>query len=113
MSDDASAPEAGPLSGVRVLEMGSFIAGPFAGQLLADYGAEVIKVEPVKGGDPMREWGITHDGESLWWPAIARNKKSIALDLRAPECREIILRVITHNVMIVIRVRVFYRAPPT
>ena len=83
----------GPLAGVRVLEMGSFIAGPFAGQLLADYGAEVIKVEPVHGGDPMRKWGITRAGESLWWPAIARNKKSVALDLRAPQCRELIRRL--------------------
>jgi formyl-CoA transferase/succinyl-CoA--D-citramalate CoA-transferase len=72
----------GPLSGVRVLELGSFIAGPFAGQLLADYGAEVIKIEPPRTGDPMRHWGITKDGESLWWPAIARNKKSVTVDLR-------------------------------
>ncbi|GAA3456549.1 CaiB/BaiF CoA transferase family protein [Dactylosporangium matsuzakiense] len=73
---------AGPLSGVRVLELGSFIAGPFAGQLLADYGAEVIKLEPPGGGDPMRRWGVVKDGQSLWWPAIARNKRSVALDLR-------------------------------
>ncbi|WP_243866175.1 CaiB/BaiF CoA transferase family protein [Actinophytocola oryzae] len=72
----------GPLRGIRVLELGSFIAGPFAGQLLADYGAEVIKIEPPHTGDPMRRWGITHDGESLWWPAIARNKKSVTVDLR-------------------------------
>jgi succinyl-CoA---D-citramalate CoA-transferase len=83
----------GPLAGLRVLELGSFIAGPFAGQLLADYGAEVIKIESVNGGDPMRQWGLTVDGESLWWPAIARNKKSVALDLRAPECRELIKRL--------------------
>ena len=72
----------GPLAGVRVLELGSFIAGPFAGQLLGDYGAEVIKVEPPGDGDPMRRWGVTRDGDSLWWPAIARNKRSVALDLR-------------------------------
>ncbi|MET7425547.1 CoA transferase [Dactylosporangium sp. NPDC005555] len=72
----------GPLSGVRVLELGSFIAGPFAGQLLADYGAEVIKIEPPGEGDPMRRWGVVQDGQSLWWPAIARNKKSVALNLR-------------------------------
>lgn len=75
----------GPLAGIRVLELGSFIAGPFAGQLLADYGAEVIKVEPPGTGDPMRRWGIVQDGQSLWWPAIARNKKSVAIDLRQPE----------------------------
>src|SRR4029079_13104381 len=71
----------GPLAGVRVLELGSFIAGPFAGQLLGDYGAEVVKVEEPGGGDPMRGWGITIGGDSLWWPAIARNKKSVAIDL--------------------------------
>ncbi len=72
----------GPLAGVRVLELGSFIAGPFAGQLLGDYGADVIKVEPPGSGDPMRKWGIVRDGESLWWPAIARNKRSVTIDLR-------------------------------
>ncbi|MEU8639443.1 CoA transferase [Amycolatopsis sp. NPDC048633] len=72
----------GPLHGIRVLELGSFIAGPFAGQLLADYGAEVVKVEPPRAGDPMRHWGVTKDGESLWWPAIGRNKKSVTVDLR-------------------------------
>ena len=79
----------GPLAGVRVLELGSFIAGPFAGQLLGDYGAEVVKVEEPGGGDPMRGWGVTIGGESLWWPAIARNKLSVAIDLRRPEGREI------------------------
>jgi formyl-CoA transferase len=86
----------GPLAGVRVLEPGSFIAGPFAGQLLADYGAEVIKIESVHGSGPMRKWGITRAGESLWWPSITRNKKSVALDLRAPECRELIRRLTAH-----------------
>ena len=80
----------GPLAGLRVLELGSFIAGPFAGQLLGDYGAEVIKVEATESGDPMRRWGITAEGESLWWPAIARNKKSVAIDLRQPEGRDLI-----------------------
>ena len=80
----------GPLSGVRVLELGSFIAGPFAGQLLADYGAEVIKIEPPRAGDPMRNWGITRDGESLWWPAIARNKKSVTVDLRSARGQQLV-----------------------
>jgi formyl-CoA transferase/succinyl-CoA--D-citramalate CoA-transferase len=83
----------GPLEGVRVLELGSFIAGPFAGQLLGDYGAEVIKIEPPGEGDPMRRWGITKDGQSLWWPAIARNKRSVAIDLRAAEGRALVRRV--------------------
>ena len=73
---------AGPLAGIRVLELGSFIAGPFAGQLLGDYGAEVIKVEPPGDGDPMRRWGVTATATGLWWPAIARNKRSVAIDLR-------------------------------
>jgi len=88
-----TASSAGPLAGVRVLEMGSFIAGPFAGQLLGDYGADVIKVEPPGDGDPMRRWGITIDGDSLWWPQIARNKRSIALDLRRDDARALAIRL--------------------
>jgi crotonobetainyl-CoA:carnitine CoA-transferase CaiB-like acyl-CoA transferase len=85
----------GPLSGLRVLELGSFIAGPFAGQLLGDYGAEVLKVETTIAGDPMRCWGVNVDGESLWWPSIARNKRSVAIDLRQEEGRDLIRRLIT------------------
>ena len=84
----------GPLDGVRVLELGSFIAGPFAGQLLGDYGAEVIKIEPPGAGDPMRQWGITRGGESLWWPAIARNKKSVAIDVREAAGRDVVRQLI-------------------
>src|SRR5579862_10055169 len=73
----------GPLEGVRVLEMGSFIAGPFAGQLLADYGADVVKIEPPGAGDPMRRWGVCVDGASLLWPTIARGKRSVAIDLHS------------------------------
>src|SRR5271154_5327392 len=83
-------PSPGPLEHLRVLEMGSLIAGPFAGQLLGDYGAEVIKIEPVEAGDPMRRWGQTADGQSLWWPAIARNKRSVALNLRDPEGQRLV-----------------------
>jgi formyl-CoA transferase/succinyl-CoA--D-citramalate CoA-transferase len=79
----------GPLDGVRVLELGSFIAGPFAGQLLGDYGADVIKVEAPGDGDPMRRWGVTRDGDSLWWPTIGRNKRSVTLDLRTDEGRRV------------------------
>jgi formyl-CoA transferase/succinyl-CoA--D-citramalate CoA-transferase len=78
------------LAGVRVLELGSFIAGPFAGQLLGDYGADVVKIEPPDTGDPMRRWGITKDGDSLWWPGIARNKRSVVIDLRDPRGRAVI-----------------------
>ncbi len=71
-----------PLAGLRVLELGAFIAGPFAGQLLGDLGAEVVKVEPPGAGDIMRRYGTRIDGRSLWWPAIARNKRSVVIDLR-------------------------------
>ena len=83
---------AGPLAGLVVLELGSFIAGPFAGQLLGDLGAEVIKVEPPGAGDPMRGYR-TVDGRSLWWPGIARNKRSIAIDLRDERGRALVRRI--------------------
>lgn len=84
----------GPLSGLRVLELGNFIAGPFAGQLLGDYGAEVLKIEAPGSGDSMRRWGVTVEGESLWWPSIARNKKSVAIDLRQPDGRELVRKLV-------------------
>jgi formyl-CoA transferase/succinyl-CoA--D-citramalate CoA-transferase len=87
--------EHGPLSGVRVLELGSFIAGPFAGQLLGDYGADVIKVESPGDGDPMRRWGVTLEGDSLWWPTIGRNKRSVVVDLRQKRGRELVARLAT------------------
>lgn len=75
-----------PLTGIRVIEMGAFIAGPYCGQLLGDLGADVIKVEAPGDGDPMRRWGLkTSDGHSLWWPVIGRNKRSITLDLHRQE----------------------------
>jgi formyl-CoA transferase/succinyl-CoA--D-citramalate CoA-transferase len=85
-------PQAGPLAGTTVMELGSLIAGPFAGQLLGDYGADVIKIEPA-GGDPMRRWGVTKDGDSLWWPAIGRNKRSVVVDIRKPEGQDLIRRL--------------------
>ncbi|HEV7762874.1 MAG TPA: CoA transferase [Acidimicrobiales bacterium] len=78
---------------MRVLELGSFIAGPFAGQLLGDYGADVIKVEAPGAGDPMRRWGVTRDGDSLWWPSIGRNKRSVTLDLRDERARQLVRRL--------------------
>jgi formyl-CoA transferase/succinyl-CoA--D-citramalate CoA-transferase len=82
---------AGPLAHLKVLELGSFIAGPFCAQLLADLGADVIKVEPPGQGDAMRQWGAekTPSGRSLWWSIIGRNKKSLTLDLRKPAGQEI------------------------
>ena len=85
-----------PLDGLRVLELGSFIAGPFAGQLLGDLGADVVKVEPPETGDPMRRWGVLDDGRSLWWPAIARNKRSVAVDLRDERGRDVVRRLAAH-----------------
>ncbi len=80
----------GPLSGLRVIEMGSLIAGPFCGQVLGDFGAEVIKLEDPKVGDPMRQWGRSKpQGLSPWWPVIGRNKKSVTIDLRTDEGRDI------------------------
>jgi len=80
----------GPLAGLRVIEMGSLIAGPFCGQVLGDFGAEVIKLEDPKVGDPMRQWGRSKPkGLSPWWPVIGRNKKSVTLDLRTDEGRDI------------------------
>lgn len=74
-----------PLEGIRVLEMGTLLAGPFAGRLLADFGAEVIKIEPPDKADPMRSWGKSKDGTGLWWPIQSRNKKSITLNMREEE----------------------------
>lgn len=77
----------GPLDGITVLELGGFIAGPFGGQLLGDYGARVIKIEPPVG-DPIRTWGVLDEGTSLWWHGLARNKESVVLDLRDAADRE-------------------------
>ena len=83
---DATTPQA--LAGVRVLELGSLIAGPYASALFAQFGAEVIKVEPPGSGDPLRKWRRLHDGTSLWWYVQSRNKKSVALDLKSPDGQE-------------------------
>ena len=82
----------GPLKGLKVVEMGQLIAGPFCGQLLGDMGAEVIKVEPPGKGDPMRVWG--RGDTPLWWEVIARNKLSVSADLRKPEGQDLVRRLI-------------------
>lgn len=88
-------PKPGPLAGIRVIEMGQLIAGPFCGQLLGDMGAEVIKIEEPTKGDPMRTWGQTEiHGSSLWFNVIARNKKSVTLNLRQPAGQDIARRLI-------------------
>ena len=87
--------EIGPLGDLRVLELGTLLAGPFCGQLLGDLGAEVIKIEPPGQGDPMRTWGRQKPGEpSLWWPVIGRNKKAITLDLRQAEGQRLLLDLV-------------------
>ncbi|MDZ7589390.1 MAG: CoA transferase [Rubrivivax sp.] len=78
----------GPLADVRVLELGQLIAGPFAARTLADFGADVIKVEPPEGGDPLRQWRLLKDGTSVWWQVQSRNKRSLALDLKDPDAVE-------------------------
>ncbi|WBM39831.1 CaiB/BaiF CoA transferase family protein [Alcaligenes faecalis] len=79
-----------PLGGIRVLELGQLIAGPFAAKILGEFGADVIKIESPKGGDPLRKWRLLHDGNSVWWEVQSRNKKSLALDLRQAECQDVV-----------------------
>lgn len=83
----------GPLSRIRVLEIGTLIAAPFAARLFAEFGAEVIKIEAIDGGDPLRKWRKLHKGTSLWWSLQSRNKKSVAIDLKSPEGVEIVKRL--------------------
>jgi formyl-CoA transferase len=82
------------LAGLKVVEMGQLIAGPFAGKTLGDFGADVIKIEPPGGGDPLRNWRLVKDGTSVWWQVQSRNKRSVALDLRTPEGQDIARRLI-------------------
>ncbi len=98
----ASAPApalAGPLAGLKVVELGQLIAGPFAAKTLADFGAEVIKIEPPAhddspGGDPLRQWRLLHNGTSVWWQVQSRNKQSVALDLKDAASRDIVRALI-------------------
>ncbi len=84
-----------PLDDIRVVELGQLLAGPFCGQLLGDFGAEVIKVEDPGVGDPMRQWGREKPyGKSLWWPVVARNKKSVTANLRTAEGQDLVRRLV-------------------
>ncbi len=87
------APATGPLTGLKVLELGQLIAGPFAAKTLADFGADIGKVEPPGAGDPLRRWRLLKDGTSVWWQVQSRNKRSIALDLKDPEAQDIVRRL--------------------
>jgi formyl-CoA transferase len=95
-----------PLAGLKVLELGQLIAGPFAGKIFAEFGAEVIKIEPPAtdgkpGGDPLRQWRLLHEGTSLWWYVQARNKKSVTVDLRKPEGQEIVRRLARNSDVVI------------
>lgn len=89
----STAASAGPLAGLKVLELGQLIAGPFAAKTLADFGADVVKIEPPGAGDPLRKWRLLKDGTSVWWQVQSRNKRSVALDLRQGEGQEIVRRL--------------------
>ena len=86
--------QAGALDGLKVVEMGQLIAGPFAAKTLAEFGADVIKIEPPGAGDPLRNWRLVQDGTSVWWQVQSRNKRSIALDLRQPEGQAIARKLV-------------------
>ena len=83
-----------PLDGIKVLELGQLIAGPFATKMLAEFGAEVIKIEPPGTGDPLRKWRLLHEGTSVWWASQSRNKKSVTLNLHEPEGQALIRRLV-------------------
>ena len=86
---NATSGNSGALKGIKVLELGTLIAGPFCARMLAEFGAEVIKIEAPDGGDPLRQWRVLKDGTSLWWQVQARNKKSLTLNLKKPEAQAI------------------------
>ena len=83
-----------PLSGLKVVELGTLIAGPFAARIMAEFGAEVIKIESPDGGDPLRKWRKLYEGTSLWWYVQSRNKKSVTVNLKHPAGREIVLKLV-------------------
>ena len=98
MSNLNSDPSLGPLVGLKVVEMGQLIAGPFAAKTLADFGADVIKIEPPArgtdlGGDPLRRWRLVKDGTSVWWQVQSRNKRSLALNLKEPDAQDVVRRL--------------------
>jgi formyl-CoA transferase len=84
----------GALAGLKVVELGQLIAGPFAAKTLADFGADVIKIEPPGSGDPLRQWRLIKDGMSVWWQVQSRNKRSLALDLRQTESQAIVRKLV-------------------
>ncbi|WP_264297422.1 CaiB/BaiF CoA transferase family protein [Salinicola avicenniae] len=93
-SQGASSANAQALSGLKVVELGQLIAGPFASKLLGEFGADVIKIEPPGTGDPLRKWRVLKEGTSLWWHVQTRNKRSLALDLRSEDGQEVVRRLV-------------------
>ena len=87
-------PSPAALAGVRVIEMGQLIAGPFAGKTLGEFGADVVKIEPPGAGDPLRNWRLIQHGTSVWWQVQSRNKRSVAIDLRAPDGQQLARQLI-------------------
>ena len=83
-----------PLAGLKVIELGTLIAGPFASRICAEFGAEVIKIESPDGGDPLRKWRKLYEGTSLWWFVQARNKQSLTLNLKHPEAQAILKQLV-------------------
>jgi formyl-CoA transferase len=89
------------LTGLKVLELGQLIAGPFAAKTLGDFGAEVIKIEPPGTGDPLRQWRLLKDGTSVWWQVQSRNKQSLALDLKRPEAQDIVRKLAAESDVVI------------
>ena len=92
-ADGSATPAPAALAGLKVLELGQLIAGPFAAKTLADFGAEVIKIEPPGTGDPLRKWRLLKNGTSVWWQVQSSNKRSLALDLRTPEGQDVVRKL--------------------
>ena len=84
----------GPLSGLKVIELGQLIAGPFAAKTLSDFGADVVKIESPGAGDPLRKWRLLKDGTSGWWQVQSRNKRSVVLDLKNPQAQAIVRQLV-------------------
>ena len=101
MLDSHSGSNAGALSDLRVLELGSMLAGPFVGSMLADFGARVVKVEKPGKPDALREWPPHKDGVALWWKTMARNKHAVTLDISKPEARELVLRFLDESDIVI------------
>src|ERR1700712_5076540 len=96
---------AGPLAGIRVIEIGTLIAAPFAARMLGEFGADVIKIEAPDNGDPLRKWRKLHEGTSLWWYLQSRNKKSVCVNLKSPDGVEVVKRLVADADVIIENLR--------